>query len=118
VGNPVVTWGGLAALAYCAWRFCRRAALPEGLVILLFSLNLLQWVVTPQKGLYYYYYYPCVMILGLAIAVALRTWKEFFGIRPGIAVVLAAAIVFARCYAQMAHLDAPWDCLLGCFPFN
>lgn len=117
VGNPVVTWGGLVALLVCLWRFCRRMAPPEGFAMLLFGMNLLQWAVTPQKGLYYYYYYPCVMILGVAIAIALPR-KRFFGIRPGVVAALAAAIVFARCYAQMAHLDAPWDCLLGCFPFN
>jgi len=118
VGNPVVTWGGLVALLVCGWRFCRRLAVPEGLVFLLFSLNFLQWVVTPQKGLYYYYYYPCVMFLGVAIAVALRFGQRILGIRSSVIVALVAAVVFARCYAQMAHLEAPWDCLLGCFPFN
>jgi len=119
VGNPVVTWGGLAAFAACLWRVARKITLPEGLVVLLFAANFLQWVVTPQKGLYYYYYYPCVMILGVAIAVALRGLRIGpAGVRPGIIVALAAAVVFALCYAQMAHLEAPWDCLLGCFPFN
>ena len=118
VGNPVVTWGGLLALFACVWRFCRRVALPEGLVLLLFASNFLQWVVTPQKGLYYYYYYPCVMFLGVAMAVALNSRKRILGVRPGIIVALAAGIVFARCYGQMAHLEAPWDCLLGCFPFH
>jgi dolichyl-phosphate-mannose-protein mannosyltransferase len=119
VGNPVVTWGGLAALGLCLWRFCRKMSLPEGLVILLYAANLGQWIVTPQKGLYYYYYYPCVIFLGVAIAVALHALKfRIAGTRPGVLLILAAAIVFARCYGQMAHLEAPWDCLLGCFPFT
>lgn len=119
VGNPVVTWGGLAALAWCLWRFCRKVTLPEGFVILLFGANFLQWVVTPQKGLYYYYYYPCVMILGVAVATALhREHPRIAGVRLSVLVAAAAAVVFARCYGQMAHLEAPWDCLLGCFPFS
>jgi dolichyl-phosphate-mannose-protein mannosyltransferase len=72
VGNPVITWGGLVALGLCLWRFLKGIALPEALVFLLFTANYLQWAVTPQKGLFYYYYYPSVMILGVAIAVALR----------------------------------------------
>jgi len=70
VGNPVVAWGGLAALIFCLWRFWKTAALPEGLLLLLFAANYLQWAVTPEKGLFYYYYYPAVMFLGVAIAVA------------------------------------------------
>ena len=116
VGNPVVTWGGLAAMALCAWRLRRGLTFPEGLVFLLFAANYLQWVVTPEKGLFYYYYYPSVMMLGMAIAVALRSLpNRIFGVRISLLVLLAAAVVFVRCYPQMAHLEAPWDCALGCW---
>lgn len=117
VGNPVVTWGGLLALAFCVWRSCRKFTLPEGLVTLLFAANFLQWTVTPQKGLYYYYYYPCVMFLGVGVAVALHALPARpFGIRPSLVVLAVAAVVFLFCYPHMAHLGAPWDCALGCFP--
>ena len=53
VGNPVVTWGGLATLIFCLWRFWKTAALPEGLLLLLFAANFLQWAATPEKGLFY-----------------------------------------------------------------
>ena len=117
VGNPVVTWAGLLALVLCLRRFWKELALPEALILLLFAANFLQWAVTPQSGLYYYYYYPCVMVLGMAIAVALRSLPaRVFRVRLSLVFLLSAAIVFVRCYPQMAHLDAPWDCIFGCWP--
>jgi dolichyl-phosphate-mannose-protein mannosyltransferase len=117
VGNPVITWTGLLALALCLRRFWKELALPEALVLLLFAANFLQWAVTPQSGLYYYYYYPCVMVLGMAIAVALRSLPaRIFGTRLSLLFLLSAAVVFVRCYPQMAHLDTPWDCIFGCWP--
>ena len=117
VANPFVAWTGLLALALCLRRFWKAMALPEALVLLLFAANFLQWAVTPQRGLYYYYYYPCVMILGVAIAVALRSMPpRVFGMRISLLVVMAATVFFVRCYPQMAHLDTPWDCLFGCWP--
>ena len=117
VGNPVITWAGLLALAQCLRRFWKELALPEALVLLLFAANFFQWAVTPQSGLYYYYYYPCVMVLGMAIAVALRSLPaRIFGMRLSLLFLLSAAVVFVRCYPQMAHLDTPWDCIFGCWP--
>jgi dolichyl-phosphate-mannose--protein O-mannosyl transferase len=116
LGNPVVTWGGLAALIFCLWRFWKTVALPEGMVVLLFGANYLQWVVTPEKGLFYYYYYPSVMILGVAIAVALRSLpSRIFGVRVTLVVLLIAAVIFVWCYPRMAYLGTPWDCALGCW---
>lgn len=117
VGNPVVTWGGLVALAVCLRRLWKSITLPEVLVLSLFFSNYLQWTVTPQSGLYYYYYYPCVTILGVTIAVALRSSPiRVFGVRFSLLLLLAAAVFFVRCYPQMAHLQAPWDCMFGCWP--
>jgi dolichyl-phosphate-mannose-protein mannosyltransferase len=117
VGNPVITWSGLVALALCLRRFWMSDTFPKALVLLLFASNYFQWAVTPQKGLYYYYYYPCVMILGVGIAVATRSLPpRVFGLRINFLLLAAAAIFFVRCYPQMAHLEAPWDCTFGCWP--
>jgi len=116
VGNPVVTWGGLAALALCVGRAWRALGIPELFVVLLFASNYLQWVVTPEKGIFYYYYYPSVMILGVAIAVALRSIpRRILGVRLALAIAVSAIVVFVWCYPHMAHLDSPWDCALGCW---
>jgi dolichyl-phosphate-mannose-protein mannosyltransferase len=117
VGNPVVTWSGLVALALCLRRFWMSDTLAKAMVLLLFAANYLQWAVTPQKGLYYYYYYPCVMFLCAAMAVATRSLPpRLFGLRISFLLLAAAAIFFVRCYPQMAHLEAPWDCTFGCWP--
>jgi dolichyl-phosphate-mannose-protein mannosyltransferase len=116
VGNPVVTFGGLAAMAICLKRFWKAMSLPEGLVFLLFASNYLQWAVTPEKGLFYYYYYPSVMILGVTMAVAMRgVPPRILGVRVSLLLLLAAVSFFVWSYPRMAHLEAPWDCMLGCW---
>lgn len=116
VGNPVVSWGGLAALALCVRRAWKSMAIPEALVALLFASNYLQWAVTPEKGLFYYYYFPSLMFLGVAIAVAMRNVpSRIFGVRVSTLVVLLEIVIFVWCYPRMAHLGAPWDCALGCW---
>lgn len=116
VANPVVAWGGLAAMVVCLRRFWKELSFQEGLVFLLFAANYLQWAVTPEKGIFYYYYYSAVMILGVTIAVALRNLPtRVFGVRISVILLMAAAIYFLRCYPKMAVLDAPWDCALGCW---
>lgn len=116
VGNPVVAWGGLAAMVVCVWRFWKAVTFQEGLMFLLFAANYLQWAVTPEKGIFYYYYYPSVMILGVTIAVAMRNLPpRVFGVRLGLILLLAAGLYFLRCYPHMMYLEAPWDCALGCW---
>jgi dolichyl-phosphate-mannose-protein mannosyltransferase len=116
LGNPVVTWGGIAALVFCVRRFWKDVALPEGMILLLYAANYFQWAVTPEKNLFYYYYYPAVMMLGVAIAVALRGLpRSIFGVRVSTLLIVAAAAIFVWCYPRMTHLDPPWDCALGCW---
>lgn len=117
MGNFVVVWGGLLALLICAWRFCRSLALAEGLVILFYALNLLQWTVIPQQRTVYYYYYPPAMFLGVAIAIALsraRT-QRIFGVRLTLIILVAATVFFMYCYPRMTNLEAPFDCMFGCW---
>jgi dolichyl-phosphate-mannose-protein mannosyltransferase len=115
VGNWYIMWGGLLALLFCLRRFGR--SLPETLIVLLYFANYLQWAVTPQHCLYYYYYFPAAMFLGLAIPVALdRLPAKVYGVRLSVVSVLPALCIFIFCFGQMAHLSAPYDCILGCWP--
>lgn len=117
LGNFVVMWSGLVALVICAVRLRRGFRLAEAAVVLLYAANLLQWAITPIKTPIYYYYYPAAMFLGPATVVALngtgtsRVWTE----RICFFLVLGAAVFFLYCYPRMACLEAPWDCMFGCW---
>ena len=115
VGNYAVTFSGVVALGFCAWRLFRRAALPELTIVSLYLANWLQWVVIPRRIVYYYYYYPCALLLSIALVLALARWqrKSLFGVRLGLIPVLAAILIFLFCYPRMAGLGAPWDTALG-----
>ena len=116
LGNPVVMLGGIAALILSLRRILKSWTLPEALVVLLFAAYWLQWAVTPVKATFYYYYFPSAMFLGVAIALALRNLpRTLFGVRLSLLVLIAAGIVFLWCLPRMAHLQAPWDCMLGCW---
>jgi dolichyl-phosphate-mannose-protein mannosyltransferase len=116
LGNPVVMWGGLVALIYCVWRLKKSFDLPEALAALLYMANLLQWAVTPMNGVAYYYYYPAAMILCVALAVSLRSAPErVFGVRISLVLLSGAGAVFLWYIPRMAHLESPWDCVLGCW---
>ena len=117
MGNFVVLWGGFFALLMCAWKFCKSPALPEGLIVLFYAVNLLQWVAIPQPRTVYYYYYPCAMLLGVAIAIALSRAQSprILGVRISLVILLAAAVFFAYCYPRMAALQSPYDCMFGCW---
>lgn len=131
VGNYAVMFTGLVALGACGWRVARRFAVPESsaasstdgiseatpelTIVVLYLVNLMQWVAIPHKIVCYYYYYPCALLLSLALVLALYRLerKRFFGIRLRIVPVVAAAAIFLFCYPHMASLEAPWDTLLG-----
>ena len=117
MGNFVVAWGGLVALVFCAGRFWKNAALPEGLVVLFYAVNVLQWVVIPQKRTCYYYYYPPIMFLGIAMVIAISgaEKRSILGARISLLMLIAAAVFFLFCYPRMAYLEAPFDCALGCW---
>jgi dolichyl-phosphate-mannose-protein mannosyltransferase len=117
MGNFVVVWTGLLALVVCAWRFLRSQWMAEGLVTLFYAVNVLQWVVIPQKRLVYYYYYPPAMFLGVAIAIVLSRARstQVLGIRLSVLLLVAAAVFFLYCYPRMASLQSPYDCMFGCW---
>lgn len=116
LGNPVVMLGGIAALIFSLRRIWKSWALPEALVVVLYAAYLLQWAVTPVKATFYYYYFPSAMFLGVGMALVLRNLpRTLFGVRVSLLVLIAAGIVFLWCLPHMAHLQAPWDCLLGCW---
>lgn len=71
VGNPVILWGGLAALIVCVVAGI-RARQPELLAVAaLWFSSYAMWIIIPKKlGFFYYYYLPSIFIC-LALAAAL-----------------------------------------------
>ena len=120
MGNFVVMWTGIGSLILCGWNLWthRLQAIGEAMVLLLYSANILQWLVIPQKSTCYYYYYPSAMLLGVAITLVLsRTPRpSIAGVRMSIVLTLAAFLFFLYCYPHMTGLQAPFDCALGCWP--
>ena len=141
MGNFIVVWGGFVALIICGWRLVRSVILKpggqgfssagssesssllhsgllaEGLVTLFYAVNLLQWLVIPQKRHCYYYYYPPAMFLGIAMVIVLHRARSprLFGMRVSVLLLLASAVFFLYCYPRMAALQSPYDCMFGCW---
>ncbi|WNO54749.1 phospholipid carrier-dependent glycosyltransferase [Stakelama saccharophila] len=95
IGNPVVMWGGLAAVAACLFAGLRdRAARPLALALFwIASLGI--WAIIPKSLGFYYYYHLSGVIICLCLAAAFHHFArgrfakadEWFAI-PAIAVFL------------------------------
>lgn len=90
LGNPLVLWPGLAALACCSWAWLKGKDRGAFLILAAYGAFYLPWAVIPRKLTFYYYYYPAGVTSSLALACALRR-------RPRLrwAYLAAAAAVFA-----------------------
>lgn len=110
VGNPVVMWGGLVAVAACLWGAVRRRDVRLGAVAALWLGSYLIWAVIPKSlGFFYYYYLPSLW-LPIVIAVAADHWRG--ALRDGDDMLLiGAAALFLWFYpilsaAPLAHADS------------
>jgi dolichyl-phosphate-mannose--protein O-mannosyl transferase len=86
IGNPLIMWGGLAAVLACYWAWFRDKAVKPLAVALLWTASLAIYVVIPKSIGFYYYYYPSSVFLCLALPIAFqhfdrgrnRGWEEWF----------------------------------------
>lgn len=70
VGNPLVLWGGLAAVAACLYGWWRDKAAPLGVAAGLWIASYAIWPAIPKKiGFFYYYYLPSILLC-IALAAA------------------------------------------------
>ncbi len=79
VGNPVILWGGLLAVAACLYGWWKHGTHELGIAALLWLGSIGMWVVIPKKiGFFYYYYLPSLFLcVALALAFAHFGQKRF-----------------------------------------
>ena len=86
VANPLLAWGGLVAVAACAWIGIARRSLATLAPALLWLGSIAMWAAIPKSLGFYYYYYPSTLWLAVALGVALarvdpagkRRWDEWY----------------------------------------
>lgn len=105
IGNPVVMWGGLVAVAACLWAWRRDRAWQPLTAALIWAASWLVWVIIPKSLGFYYYYHLSGVFVAIAIAVAL----DHYRMRRDWAVALAAAAMFAWFYPIIAAMPLADD---------
>jgi dolichyl-phosphate-mannose-protein mannosyltransferase len=105
IGNPMVMWGGLVAVAACLWgALCWRNAL-LGATAGLWIGSCAMWAIIPKSLGFFYYYYLSSIWLCVALAVAFdrfgrkRHWDE--------ASLALAAGLFAYFYPILSAAALP-----------
>jgi dolichyl-phosphate-mannose-protein mannosyltransferase len=70
LGNPLVWWTGLVALAACTWRLMRQRSLgsPETIILAGFVAGYIPWLLITRREAFLYYVLPAVPFLCLALA--------------------------------------------------
>lgn len=109
IGNPVVLWGGLVAVALCLWAWMRTRDAKLGGVALLWIGSYAMWALIPKSLGFFYYYYLSSIWLSVVIAAAChryahgrqRYWDESF------VAVAAGLFVWFHPILSAAALSAP-----------
>ena len=75
VGNPAILWGGLVAVAACAWAGIARRETTPAVAAATWLAGYGVWAAIPKSlGFFYYYYLPSIWLC-IALAVALDRWR-------------------------------------------
>ncbi|SOB88333.1 Dolichyl-phosphate-mannose-protein mannosyltransferase [Sphingomonas guangdongensis] len=70
LGNPLVMWGGLVAVAWLGWHWWRTRVPVAGALALLWAASLAIWAAIPKSLGFYYYYHLSGVFLCVAIPAA------------------------------------------------
>jgi dolichyl-phosphate-mannose--protein O-mannosyl transferase len=97
-GNPLVWWGGIAALIYCVYAGIRRKDKVAIFLVIAWLSQILPWVFVPRIA-WIYHYFPNVPFIVLMLAYALKSsrvfenkfFTTFFGNRKNVAMAFAIA---------------------------
>ncbi|MFN7684129.1 MAG: phospholipid carrier-dependent glycosyltransferase [Oligoflexia bacterium] len=72
IGNPVVLWGGVAALGWTAWDWFKTRRPAAALIVSAWGVCTFSWLLIPRKLSFFYYYYPAALCLGFALTYWIR----------------------------------------------
>jgi dolichyl-phosphate-mannose-protein mannosyltransferase len=110
-GNPVIMWGGLAAVFACAWLWIRTRSRRAFLALAWWGALYLCWAVVPIRTAFLYYYAPALLAIGPALAVCVERWPKtkLFGLPWYWTFAVAAAIAFAIDLPLLSGMRVPLD---------
>jgi len=97
-GNPLIWWGGIAALIYCVYAAIRRRDKVAIFLIIAWLSQIVPWIPIYRVA-FIYHYFPNVPFLVMMIAYALmasrifenKFFKSIFGSRKNVAITFAVA---------------------------
>lgn len=102
MGNPVIWWGGIAALGYCVYRLLCKKDFKAGYLCAAYVMMLLPWTVIGRTT-FIYQYYVCALVMVMMIGYC----YSFLGENGREAMTWfteAAGIVFALFYPVLSGL--------------
>ncbi len=67
LGNPLIMWTGLVAIAICLRDWLRYKNWDAFFIFYFYSVFYACWIIIPRKISFYYYYYPAGMMLSFAL---------------------------------------------------
>ncbi len=113
LGNPVLMWGGLVAVAFSLWAWVRWRLRAAFLIALPYLAFVLCWTLIPRKISFYYYYYPAGLVLGLAIVFVFDYFRrspfEAWVKRLETALVILSFAVFIYFFPILAAFKIPLE---------
>lgn len=92
--NPVVAWGGFAALLVCLWAWIFQKSKESSFIVVVYLTFWLSWAIIPRTTSYFYYYYPALTMLSLALPQAARSVELANWIRWSFLALALIAFVF------------------------
>ncbi|MFC3800331.1 glycosyltransferase family 39 protein [Cohnella sp. GCM10012308] len=106
IGNPLIWWGGLAAMLLSWWLGVRNRDKAVLTIAVMYLSFYVPWMVSPRSITFLYHYFPMVPLLILSIVWMLR-WLEqrwYYGRTFTVLVVAGAAVLFVWFYPVLTGM--------------
>lgn len=97
IGNPVVWWGGMAAMMWWLWRRLRQGLMPYAdLLVAAYWFNLVAMAILPRTLYLYHYFLSLIFLIGLmGITLAELSRRHLVLAGVAMAATIAAFLFFA-----------------------